>query len=220
MAMASFSASALAMPAEPAVRQDAVALPAKLVPESIANATALGVDVWGPIPADATTGDGYYKAEPGTPGWAWIRAQVDLAAYEKELQARGLSVPEGVEKRQATNIQLNFFTGDWCKYLSTCLPYLTYSTPSPGPRKTLKANKSCSFFFLGTGSAWHFPNLGYGVKAVPAENVYIYSVGFSGRTLRANEYLTLRRGDFNGDRCAEWHGTINGPTERMCLPCQ
>ncbi|KAK4464608.1 hypothetical protein QBC42DRAFT_170841 [Cladorrhinum samala] len=178
MAMASFSASALAMPAEPAVRQDAVALPAKLVPESIANATALGVDVWGPIPADATTGDGYYKAEPGTPGWAWIRAQVDLAAYEKELQARGLSVPEGVEKRQATNIQLNFFTGDWC-----------------------------------TGSAWHFPNLGYGVKAVPAENVYIYSVGFSGRTLRANEYLTLRRGDFNGDRCAEWHGTINGPTE-------
>lgn len=122
MAMAWFSASALAIPAELAVRQDPVAIPAKLIPESIANATALGVDVWGPIPTDATKGDGYYSAEPGTLGWAWIRAQQDLVGYEEELHTRGLTVPESVEKRQSTGIQLNIYTGDWCKYRTLLNP--------------------------------------------------------------------------------------------------
>ncbi|KAK4649112.1 uncharacterized protein QC761_116110 [Podospora bellae-mahoneyi] len=88
-------------------RENPVAIPAKLIPESIVNATALGVDVWGPVPDDATKGDGFYTATPGTLGWAWIRAQQDLGSYEEDvLESRGLLPSAAVEKRQTTSILL------------------------------------------------------------------------------------------------------------------
>ncbi|KAK0737378.1 hypothetical protein B0T21DRAFT_392498 [Apiosordaria backusii] len=176
-AVALFSISVFAAPNELTPRENPVAIPAKLVPESIANATALGVDVWGPIPDDATEGDGYYTAEPGTLGWAWIRAQQDLGEYEKELETRGLLPTAAIEKRQSTSIIVNTYSGDWC-----------------------------------TGTAWHFTNPAYNSRWVPIENAFWFSIGFSSRTLRANEYVQLRRGPFNGDRCTTWHGSINGPT--------
>ncbi|KAF6839537.1 hypothetical protein CMUS01_04247 [Colletotrichum musicola] len=74
------------------------------VAESIVNATALGVDVYGSIPSDAVEIQaGQYTAEPGTKAWAWIRAQIDLPASEE------------VEKRQTwANIGIGMFAQDWC----------------------------------------------------------------------------------------------------------
>ena len=74
--------------------------------ESIANATALGVDVYGPIPDDAVVqDDGHYTAEVGSKAWAWIRAQIDLPRDETN----------DVEKRQSwANIGIGMFAQDWC----------------------------------------------------------------------------------------------------------
>lgn len=57
----------------------------------MANATALGIDLYGPIPDDAQcieSGDnrlGYWFTEPGTSANVWVRAQADLDAYEDVL---------------------------------------------------------------------------------------------------------------------------------------
>lgn len=84
------------------------------VAESIANATALGVDVYGEIPADAVrVSDGSYTAEPGSQAWAWIRAQIDLPntlETRNEIENRA-----ALEKRQAANIGIGMFSQDWCK---------------------------------------------------------------------------------------------------------
>ncbi|KAM4055804.1 hypothetical protein HRG_008345 [Hirsutella rhossiliensis] len=76
--------------------------------ESIFNATALGVDVYGPIPSDAVkVSKGHYTAEPGTKAWAWIRAQSDLTS-EKGSESK-------LEKRQQyANIGVSMFVGDLC----------------------------------------------------------------------------------------------------------
>ncbi|KAL0941654.1 uncharacterized protein CTRU02_204417 [Colletotrichum truncatum] len=78
------------------------------VAESIANATALGVDVYGSIPDDATkVTDGHYTAEPGTKAWAWIRAQIDLPNTAETRSE--------IEKRQGwANIGIGMFAQDWC----------------------------------------------------------------------------------------------------------
>ncbi|TIC97879.1 hypothetical protein CH35J_007559 [Colletotrichum higginsianum] len=84
------------------------------VAESIANATALGVDVYGQIPADAVrVSDGSYTAEPGSQAWAWIRAQIDLPntlETRNEIENRA-----ALEKRQAANIGIGMFSQDWCQ---------------------------------------------------------------------------------------------------------
>ncbi|WYZ38364.1 hypothetical protein EsH8_III_000278 [Colletotrichum jinshuiense] len=83
------------------------------VAESIANATALDVDVYGSIPDDAVqSADGHYIAEPGTKAWAWIRAQIDLpntAETRAEIEKRA-----SIEKREPANIGIGMFAQDWC----------------------------------------------------------------------------------------------------------
>ncbi|KAL7782638.1 hypothetical protein V8C43DRAFT_310162 [Trichoderma afarasin] len=74
--------------------------------ESVANATAKGIDVFGPIPDDAVKAhEGFYTAEEGTDAWAWIRAQIDIPAHARPA----------TEKRQNyANIGIGMFAQDWC----------------------------------------------------------------------------------------------------------
>ncbi|EQB54058.1 amidohydrolase [Colletotrichum gloeosporioides Cg-14] len=78
------------------------------VAESIANATAMGVDVYGVIPDDAVkVTEDQYTAEPGTKAWAWIRAQIDLPNTDETRRQ--------IEKRQGwANIGIGMFSQDWC----------------------------------------------------------------------------------------------------------
>ncbi|KAF9871152.1 hypothetical protein CkaCkLH20_11321 [Colletotrichum karsti] len=78
------------------------------VAESITNATAMGVDVYGTIPDDAVkVADGHYSAEPGSKAWAWIRAQIDLGNSEETRSE--------IEKRQEwANIGIGMFAQDGC----------------------------------------------------------------------------------------------------------
>ncbi|PFH62179.1 hypothetical protein XA68_14720 [Ophiocordyceps unilateralis] len=84
--------------------------------ESLANATALGIDVYGPIPADATkVEEGHYTAEPGTKAWAWIRAQIDLEPGQ------------GPQRRQIfANIGIGMFIGDQCTGQSAWFENILY----------------------------------------------------------------------------------------------
>lgn len=77
--------------------------------ESVANATAKGIDVFGPIPDDAVKAhEGFYTAEEGTDAWAWIRAQIDIPAHARPA----------TEKRQNyANIGIGMFAQDWCKWI-------------------------------------------------------------------------------------------------------
>jgi len=110
--VALFSISALAVPSK-IFGRDVVSIPAKLIPESIANATALGIDLYGELPSDGKIFDDHWEAKAGTLAWAYIRAQQDLVGYENELKARGLPV----QKRQGnSDITFNFYKGDWCTY--------------------------------------------------------------------------------------------------------
>ncbi|KAK3995924.1 hypothetical protein QBC44DRAFT_232889 [Cladorrhinum sp. PSN332] len=162
--VALLSASVLAAPKELAASKESgpVGIPAKLidnVPESIANATALGIDVYGSIPDDAVQkGEGYYVAEPGTLGWAWIRAQQDLEEYEHGLEARGLPVrADAIEKRQSTGIRVNAYTGDWCSgsaYFFTNPNYWWFYNPTDNvywysfgfSTRTLRSNEKIEFW--------------------------------------------------------------------------
>ncbi|EEY20020.1 hypothetical protein VDBG_06129 [Verticillium alfalfae VaMs.102] len=59
--------------------------------ESFVNATALGVDIFEPIPDDGVVLKDRIVAEPGTKAWAWIRAQIDInwdEVTEEQLQKR------------------------------------------------------------------------------------------------------------------------------------
>ena len=99
--LALFAVVAVAAPAESA------ALNAHVIPESIANATALGIDVYGPIPADAVRVYGHWVAQPGTRASAWMRAQIDLNPYEADQDGQ-------VEKRQWANIGIGLWAMDNC----------------------------------------------------------------------------------------------------------
>ncbi|KAK4171345.1 hypothetical protein QBC36DRAFT_350421 [Triangularia setosa] len=107
-AIALLSVSMFALPNELTLREDPVAISAKLVPELITNATALDVDASSKSGAslsdDAMKGGGFYTAEPGTIGWPWIRAQRYLGEYEDKFESRGLLPAAAIEKRQATSI--------------------------------------------------------------------------------------------------------------------
>lgn len=99
--MALFAVVAVAAPAEFA------ALNAHVIPESIANATALGISVYGPIPTDAVKVDDHWVAQPGTSASAWMRAQIDLNPYEADQG-------DQVEKRQWANIGIGLWAMDNC----------------------------------------------------------------------------------------------------------
>ncbi|KAH7309656.1 hypothetical protein B0I35DRAFT_463615 [Stachybotrys elegans] len=77
--------------------------------ESFKNATALGVDIFGPIPSDARRVDDHWEADPGTPAWAWIRAQLDIDWDTVD--------EENLAKRQGSGnafVNLSVWTGDGC----------------------------------------------------------------------------------------------------------
>ncbi|ROT38217.1 hypothetical protein SODALDRAFT_296784 [Sodiomyces alkalinus F11] len=76
--------------------------------ESFANATALGVDIFGDIPDDGVREGDHVTAEPGTKAWAWIRAQIDIDWD---------TVPtEQLEKRQGwANIGIGMWAQDNCQ---------------------------------------------------------------------------------------------------------
>ncbi|KAK4231606.1 hypothetical protein QBC38DRAFT_495621 [Podospora fimiseda] len=147
------------------------------IPESVFNATALGVDVYGDVPGDVEKGDGFIAAEEGTLAWAWIRAQQDLPEYEKELEAQG----RPVEKRQSTNIRITMYNGDDCN-----------------------------------GKAWQYTSPAYNTRMVPSGNEYWYSTGNSIRGYRDNERVEFRSGPYNGDRCANGHTVVRGPSGQGC----
>ena len=73
-------------------------------------ATALGIDVYGPIPADAVkVENGHWSAEPGTLAHAWIKAQFDIDWSRVDA--------EQIAKRQGyANIGIGMFAQDWCKF--------------------------------------------------------------------------------------------------------
>lgn len=96
-----FAAAAMAAPPEPG----ALAVPA--VPESIAKAMALGIDVFGSIPNDAVKVDDHWVAKPGTLASAWMRAQIDLDQYQS---AEGVHA----EKRQWANVGIGLWAMDGC----------------------------------------------------------------------------------------------------------
>ncbi|RFU82183.1 amidohydrolase [Trichoderma arundinaceum] len=74
--------------------------------ESVANATAKGIDVFGPIPGDAVQADnGYWTAEEGTDAWAWIRAQIDIPSHAR---------PQSEKRQNYANIGIGMFAQDWC----------------------------------------------------------------------------------------------------------
>ncbi|KAK3997986.1 hypothetical protein QBC44DRAFT_364184 [Cladorrhinum sp. PSN332] len=108
--LALFSATALAAPTEVAtptiITHDSVE-----IPESIVNATALGLDLYGSIPDDAVKEGDHWTAQPGTLAAAWFRAQIDLDAYEEQLETAGAPV----EKRQWANIGIGLWTQDNCQ---------------------------------------------------------------------------------------------------------
>ncbi|OBR10914.1 Amidohydrolase [Colletotrichum higginsianum IMI 349063] len=90
------------------------------VAESIVNATALGIDVYGAIPEDAVkVADGHYTAEPGTNAWAWIRAQIDLPDTAHTRSEN--------EKRQWANIGIGMFAQDWCNGQSSWFDNVQYN---------------------------------------------------------------------------------------------
>ncbi|KOS22319.1 hypothetical protein ESCO_001602 [Escovopsis weberi] len=91
---------------------------------SIADAEAHGVDVFGPIPADAVkTPEGHYTAEEGTQAWRWIRAQIDIP--------NGAHPDDKVEKRQgAANIGIGMFAKDSCTGQAAWFDDVTYNVNS------------------------------------------------------------------------------------------
>ncbi|KAK0716324.1 hypothetical protein B0H67DRAFT_539305 [Lasiosphaeris hirsuta] len=99
-----FAATALATPTPIAH------ILARDVPESIANATALGINVYGHIPDDAVKiGEGSYTAEVGTLAHAWIRAQIDIDWTSTAAQDEAK-----IAKRELAHIGIGMWTQDWC----------------------------------------------------------------------------------------------------------
>ncbi|KAK4455257.1 hypothetical protein QBC34DRAFT_288486 [Podospora aff. communis PSN243] len=104
----------------------AVALPASLgaplpqilvsgTPESILNATSLGINVHGPIPHDAVkVGENSYTAAEGTLAAAWIRAQVDIDWTSPSAQHAAR-----LAKREWANIGIGMWAQDGCRGHST-----------------------------------------------------------------------------------------------------
>lgn len=80
--------------------------------ESFVNATALGVDIFEPIPDDGVVLNDRIVAEPGTKAWAWIRAQIDINWDEV--------TEEQLQKRQGwANIGIGMWAQDNCKFNSS-----------------------------------------------------------------------------------------------------
>jgi hypothetical protein len=80
--------------------------------ESFKNATAMGVDIFGPIPDDGVRLADRVVADPGTKAWAWMRAQVDIdwASMPEEQY-------KSVQKRQGpANIGIGMWAQDNCEY--------------------------------------------------------------------------------------------------------
>ncbi|KAJ3509277.1 hypothetical protein NLJ89_g5307 [Agrocybe chaxingu] len=94
------------------------------VAESIVNATALGVDVYGQIPGDAVRkAPGYFTAEPGTHTWAWIRAQMDI-----DWNAIPVDKRDELEKNQTfANIGIGMFAQDWCNGVAVFFDNVRYN---------------------------------------------------------------------------------------------
>jgi len=110
--LALFAAATLATPA-PRVHSFA-----RDIPESIANATALGINVYGHIPDDAVKiGESSYSAEVGTLAHAWIRAQIDIDWTSETARDAAKMV-----KRELAHIGIGMWTQDWCKFCSLSCP--------------------------------------------------------------------------------------------------
>ncbi|KAK4183901.1 hypothetical protein QBC35DRAFT_418001 [Podospora australis] len=84
------------------------------VPESVVNATALGIDIWGDLPDDAVKiAEHQWDIPEGTKAAAWLRAQSDLELYESALEARGYQAH--LARRQGSaEIGLGLWTGNNC----------------------------------------------------------------------------------------------------------
>ncbi|KXX77090.1 hypothetical protein MMYC01_205385 [Madurella mycetomatis] len=112
--LALFAGAAFAAPAEKA------AMTARDIPESIAKAMELGIDVYGPIPDDAQRVDDHWVAQPGSRASAWMRAQIDLDQYEADQG-------EQVEKRQWANIGIGLWAQDNCQGESAWFDNVEYN---------------------------------------------------------------------------------------------
>lgn len=78
---------------------------------SFANATALGVDIFGAIPDDHVKEGDHVIAQPGSKAWAWIRAQVDIdwdsVPEEQKAQA--------AKRQNWANIGIGMWAQDNCE---------------------------------------------------------------------------------------------------------
>ncbi|KEY72666.1 hypothetical protein S7711_11366 [Stachybotrys chartarum IBT 7711] len=109
------------------------AVPGRLVQiESIIDATALGVDYYGPIPDDAIlVQQGYWTANEGSKAWTWMRAQIDLPPPEDTVSS--------VFKREnyASN-GVGISTQDWCQSILILSFASLKLTMNLGPRRGLQ----------------------------------------------------------------------------------
>ncbi|PNP50588.1 hypothetical protein THARTR1_08804 [Trichoderma harzianum] len=119
--------------------------------ESVANATAKGIDVFGPIPDDAVKAhEGFYTAEEGTDAWAWIRAQIDIPSHAR---------PETEKRQNYANIGIGMFAQDWCKWTlvtpaRSIQHYVTLNMYSVGiSYRGLRSNEQLDFS-RQAGSDW------------------------------------------------------------------
>jgi hypothetical protein len=89
--------------------------------ESHANATALGVDIFGPIPDDYTKVDDHIVADPGSKAYAWIRARIDVD-WDK--------VSDDVKIADYANIGVGMWTSTGCKFFSPSFLLKIRAAPS------------------------------------------------------------------------------------------
>ncbi|KAK4225431.1 hypothetical protein QBC38DRAFT_264494 [Podospora fimiseda] len=119
--LALFAGSALASPVEvPAATietHDSVE-----IPESVKNATALGIDLYGKVPSDAVRVDDHWTAEEGTLANAYFRAQIDLPAYEEQLEAAGVKL----KRQNWANIGIGLWAQDNCQGQATYFDNVQY----------------------------------------------------------------------------------------------
>lgn len=80
--------------------------------ESHLNATAMDIDIYGPMPTDSIQEDGHHWAEIGSRAYAWARAQIDIDWDDIPIEKRR------VDRTFAHDIGISYWTEDSCKSAS------------------------------------------------------------------------------------------------------
>ncbi|VUC34801.1 unnamed protein product [Clonostachys rosea] len=157
--------------------------------ESHANATALGVDIFGPIPDDHTKVDDHIVADPGSKAYAWIRARIDVD-WDK--------VSDDVKVADYANIGVGMWTSTGCKFI-----------PSSFLLRILAA-------LFGSGSVSYWSNIEYNPWFYWNTASNLYSVGTDTRAFSWRERLDLYRRTSSSNQCGTYTEYVQGPAGPGC----